>query len=751
MPNLEKQAVAAAWALSKLNAQDWYNLCEGLVEASYGEGSRLYNRGRFDNAKLAGNALLNKPYNPNSKGDPFAGVDIGDLVFFSADDSNNDAGHVGLYIGDGKMVSARNGGVGVDNILQDPYWRARFRGTGDPPDTWRGNPDAVNDQQILAGAQALLNRANVGLNNPVTNPVQAELERQQAERQAQRNTLYQDVVRYQTAIERLEPGARNDLNPTYKTAKDALANADKLYRENEGKLQSISLDIAKEAQKDQAKPATTTGTVKEQGGKLWFFPSTGGTPKDITPEGWTGDPAAIKTVGGPGGAVFERQQDGTYKEVVAGKPDKPVTEVRDLGTSLAVMQDGKVVQRIPKDPAFDYVTRQDGSVVRYDKTGGPPVTVLQPLEPGYNRTAEQKGTEQTTLETARLTLQRLQAKRDSGLWSAEDAALLKDLEQKVQTGELNLAELTRKDAREQTRTDSGYYPRSDEADLATREQNTRTAATNQRTAELNQGKTELDLQREAQRADAGYYEADDAITLAQKQATYETALVDRDTKEFDLKRKQKVAELGRMVASGMSARDALTILGDFDKVLDDQYRHRQQDEVERYNKTTDEYRNRTAAESERSNKEGEAGNRDTENRNLMQLANQTASSAALGGIVGNLYRPFDPNRAATTVNPGGNPAMGVGTRLLQRLGIGHRGLPGGADPSNPYAGQAPGTVLPSAPAAFSAGPAIPQMPAAPVPAPMPVPAAPPIPAGLAGGQAPVTINVQTSQVPGAFR
>ncbi len=54
----------------------------------------------------------------------------GDLVFFHTEWNPNDASHVGIYIGGGKMVNAEAPGIGtiVDNVFDPSYWGPRFLG-----------------------------------------------------------------------------------------------------------------------------------------------------------------------------------------------------------------------------------------------------------------------------------------------------------------------------------------------------------------------------------------------------------------------------------------------------------------------------------------------------------------------------------------------------------------------------------------------------------------------------------------------
>ncbi len=59
-------------------------------------------------------------------GIPRSSLEAGDLIFFSTNGSG--ASHVGVYLGDGKFISATNRGVKVQN-LNDRYWDKYYRGS----------------------------------------------------------------------------------------------------------------------------------------------------------------------------------------------------------------------------------------------------------------------------------------------------------------------------------------------------------------------------------------------------------------------------------------------------------------------------------------------------------------------------------------------------------------------------------------------------------------------------------------------
>lgn len=145
-----KQAQAAAWALNQIGRQDYLNLCQRFIENAYGTSSQ------YGSAAAAGNAL-------NMKTDP-SEADVGDLVFFAPHASNGGAGHVGINIGGGQMVSSTNKGVTVDNFLTNPYWKNLFVGIGDPPPQWQGRSDA---KDLVSGATTMVAQAKATAGNAV--------------------------------------------------------------------------------------------------------------------------------------------------------------------------------------------------------------------------------------------------------------------------------------------------------------------------------------------------------------------------------------------------------------------------------------------------------------------------------------------------------------------------------------------------------------------------------------------------------
>lgn len=55
-------------------------------------------------------------------------LQAGDLVFFNTDSDKSDADHVGIYMGNGKMLhSSSSKGVST-TLINSSYWDARYMG-----------------------------------------------------------------------------------------------------------------------------------------------------------------------------------------------------------------------------------------------------------------------------------------------------------------------------------------------------------------------------------------------------------------------------------------------------------------------------------------------------------------------------------------------------------------------------------------------------------------------------------------------
>lgn len=111
---------ALAWARSMLGRQDWNNLCQRFIEEAYGT------RNVFPSAAAAGRAL------PLHRGrESWRDAPPGALLYFTGDATNDYNGHAGLYLGDGRMISATPRGV-QEERLDSPYYEQRYLGWADP-------------------------------------------------------------------------------------------------------------------------------------------------------------------------------------------------------------------------------------------------------------------------------------------------------------------------------------------------------------------------------------------------------------------------------------------------------------------------------------------------------------------------------------------------------------------------------------------------------------------------------------------
>jgi hypothetical protein len=126
VPGTAKSMTAIAWAMTKRGSTTWNGLCEVFVENAFGT------QYQFSTAQAAYLKLhTSTSWTP----------DIGALVWFAPNAGNQNAGHVGIYIGNGQFISATETSKGVA-IYNLTYWNnniAPYEGWGDAPSTWPGN------------------------------------------------------------------------------------------------------------------------------------------------------------------------------------------------------------------------------------------------------------------------------------------------------------------------------------------------------------------------------------------------------------------------------------------------------------------------------------------------------------------------------------------------------------------------------------------------------------------------------------
>lgn len=115
---------ALAWARSQLHSTKWAWRCERFVEEAYGV------RFVFDSATQAEHRL------PLHHG-AVTTAPRGALVYFGPDAYNRGWGHVGLSLGDGRIVSAL-ASVRVTDVSTSRYWSRLYVGWASAPDSWPG-------------------------------------------------------------------------------------------------------------------------------------------------------------------------------------------------------------------------------------------------------------------------------------------------------------------------------------------------------------------------------------------------------------------------------------------------------------------------------------------------------------------------------------------------------------------------------------------------------------------------------------
>lgn len=109
---------AISRAMAMVGNQAFNGMCERFVEVMNGT------QGAFPDAKSAASALI------STRGGRLSDAPRGQLVFFRADASNGNFGHVGIALGGGQFVSALYDGVKTQGA--SPYWNALYEGYGPP-------------------------------------------------------------------------------------------------------------------------------------------------------------------------------------------------------------------------------------------------------------------------------------------------------------------------------------------------------------------------------------------------------------------------------------------------------------------------------------------------------------------------------------------------------------------------------------------------------------------------------------------
>lgn len=114
---------ALAWAKSQLGSRSWNWYCERFVEFAYGTSNR------YRSAWAAASSI-------GLIGSPPQTAPAGTLMFFGPHHTNGYYGHVGISLGDGRMISGLST-VRIDRVVSG-YWRSLYRGWNYAPRSWPG-------------------------------------------------------------------------------------------------------------------------------------------------------------------------------------------------------------------------------------------------------------------------------------------------------------------------------------------------------------------------------------------------------------------------------------------------------------------------------------------------------------------------------------------------------------------------------------------------------------------------------------
>lgn len=127
-PSGDRSAGAVQWALKQQGRTDYYFWCLRFVANAFGAQYAGYNT-----AQIAANALGTR-----DRGLSAARAPYGALVFFRYVGRDGVSyGHVGISLGDGRMVHAVET-VRVDHIDSSTYWRSNYLGWAWAPGHWPG-------------------------------------------------------------------------------------------------------------------------------------------------------------------------------------------------------------------------------------------------------------------------------------------------------------------------------------------------------------------------------------------------------------------------------------------------------------------------------------------------------------------------------------------------------------------------------------------------------------------------------------
>ena len=657
MTDYSPQAIAAAWATRNTGSAEWNWYCELFVEQAFGT------RGQYGSALAAGNALLGDRPNRDLKS-----ARPGDLVFFSADDTNNGFGHVGIYVGDGKMVSATANGVKTDSILGNAYWAARFRGTAPPPPQWKGRPATADLAQGALTFQRLIESKNVPTPQSYKT---AELETQYADyskrladAKAARGAFQQVIDAYGGQdINRLNPQQKSDLG----NALDRRDTLDKEIAELDKNVQRIGTALG-DSRDDDAKSA--------------------------------GDPTKLATAQ----AQLQTAQANAVRaqaeaEQAASPEAKAMAAVKLKQAELEVAQ-ANVALYQAQNPESKYtqaqLTQQGAQAQQAQVQAAFAGPLAQAQIEQINAATQSALSNIKSPEERRAALDLVQAQ-------------VNQVVANTKTDEERAAGLAQVRATTDQIISSIKTPEERQAALEGVQANTQATLSGIKTPEERQAA--LDAQR-AQTAQARSQTLSDTEVQARQRSAVATAVDNEVKARFDA-RAQQIADL--VGAGQLTPEQGLLQLGKYTDFLEQQRAVRQQFEIERHNR-----------ETERLQRDQEA--RALGGMALEAASN--AQGSAIFRNAGAAGSAATPTQIDTSALPGA-PTENVGMRILRSLGITHNALgnnpavqapmgpaslptnPGSftfkdplpPPPSNvpaafPAPSAAPAPVAPTAPAAF---------------------------------------------------
>jgi len=122
-PGLRERG-AVDWASGFTGSAVWKHRDQRFVEAAYGTS------GRFPSARIARRSLRLDTGSP-------ASAPVGTLMLFRADSVNRFLGHIGISVGNGRMLSALNE-VRDTDVAGTRYWKELYLGWSRAPSDWRG-------------------------------------------------------------------------------------------------------------------------------------------------------------------------------------------------------------------------------------------------------------------------------------------------------------------------------------------------------------------------------------------------------------------------------------------------------------------------------------------------------------------------------------------------------------------------------------------------------------------------------------